>query len=68
MEYENMRVPELNVPTRDRKLRSYSLMRKDELVALLQRKIIYHCKVGALGPQLPMPGLLLHLHRGSQRM
>ena len=36
MEYENMRVPELKVLTRDRELRNYSQMRKAELVALLQ--------------------------------
>ena len=36
MEYENMRVPELKVLTRDRGLRNYSRMRKAELVALLQ--------------------------------
>ena len=36
MEYENMRMPELKSLTRDCRLRSYSWMRKAELVALLQ--------------------------------
>ena len=36
MEYENMKVPELKALTRERGLRSYSRMRKPELVALLQ--------------------------------
>ena len=36
MEYENMKVPELKVLTRDRELRNYSRMRKAELAALLQ--------------------------------
>ena len=36
MEYENMRVPELKSLARDRGLTNYSLMRKAELVALLQ--------------------------------
>ena len=36
MEYENMRLPELKVLTRDHGLRNYSQMRKTELVALLQ--------------------------------
>ena len=36
MEYENMRVPELKSLARDRGLKNYSLMRKAELVALLQ--------------------------------
>ena len=36
MEYENMRMPELKSHARDRGLRNYSLMRKAELVALLQ--------------------------------
>ena len=36
MEYENMRMPELKVLARERRLRGYSRMRKAELVALLQ--------------------------------
>ena len=36
MEYENMRMPELKSLARNRRLRTYSLMRKAELVALLQ--------------------------------
>ena len=36
MEYENIRVTELKALARDRELRNYSLMRKAELVALLQ--------------------------------
>ena len=36
MEYENMRIPELKALARDRELRSYSQMRKAELVTLLQ--------------------------------
>ena len=36
MEYENMRLPELKALARDRGLRSYSRMRKAELVALFQ--------------------------------
>ena len=36
MEYENVRMPELKSLARDRGLRNYSRMRKDELVALLQ--------------------------------
>ena len=35
MEYENMRLLELKAITRDRRLRSYSQMRKAEFVALL---------------------------------
>ena len=47
-----MRVPELNVPTRDRKLRSYSLMRKAELVALLQNN---HLPLQSRSPRTPTP-------------
>ena len=36
MEYENIRMPELKVLARERRLRGYSRMRKAELVALLQ--------------------------------
>ena len=36
MEYENMRMPELKSLAREHRLRSYSRMRKAELVALLQ--------------------------------
>ena len=36
MEYESMRLPELKSLARDRRLRSYSQMRKAELVALFQ--------------------------------
>ena len=36
MEYENMRMPELKVLARERRLRGYSRMRKAKLVALLQ--------------------------------
>ena len=36
MEYENMRMPELNSLTREHRLRNYSCMRKAELVAWLQ--------------------------------
>ena len=35
MEYENMRMPELKSLARERRLRSYSRMRKAELVAFL---------------------------------
>ena len=35
MEYENMRIPELKSLARERRLRSYSRMRKTELVAFL---------------------------------
>ena len=36
MEYENMRMPELESLAREHRLRGYSRMRKAELVALLQ--------------------------------
>ena len=36
MEYENMRMPELKSLARKHRLRNYSHMRKNELVALLQ--------------------------------
>ena len=36
MKYKNMRMPELKVLARGRRLRGYSRMRKAELVALLQ--------------------------------
>ena len=40
MEYENMRVPELKSLTRDRRLRSYSRMRK--ALAMNQMLIIFN--------------------------
>ena len=52
-----MRVPELKALARDHGLRNYSRMRKADLVALLQI-ILHHREAGALGPQLPAPGLL----------
>ena len=58
MEY--MRMPELKSLARDRGLRNYSWMRKTELVALLQNNGTQR----TLG--LPAPGLLPHLHRGTQ--
>ena len=36
MEHENIRMPELKVLAKERRLRGYSQMRKAELVALLQ--------------------------------
>ena len=79
-----MSVMELKAPARDCGLRSYSWMRKAELVALFQnngtqrgprpyRPILHQCEAEALGPQLPTPGLLAqiglhHLHRGVQHM
>ena len=54
-----MRMPELKSLARDCGLRNYSQMRKAELVALLQNSGTPE----ALGPQLPAPGLLHHLHQ-----
>ena len=53
MEYENMRMPELKSIARDRGLRSYSRMRKAELVAFLTiwAQTIFRC-VGTKGPPI----------------
>ena len=66
MEYENMRVLELKVLTRDRELRNYSLMRKADLVALLQNN---PPPLQSGGPRAPAPHTRSppHLHRGTQR-
>ena len=55
MEYDNMRVAELKVISRERGLRGYSRLRRAELIALLQNNP---------PPPAPEPGLqdLLGLH------
>ena len=56
MEYENMRVSELNSLARDRGLRNYSRMRKAELVAFLTIwvKIILCCVRQSQGPLIKL--------------
>ena len=67
MEYESVRMPELKALARDRGLRNYCRMRKAELVALLQNNpLASQSRQEHL--QLPAPGLLSHLHRGTQHM
>ena len=61
MEYENMRMPELNSLARDRGLRNYSRFRKAELVALLQNNPPPGQSHASAAPT-PEPDLLHHLH------
>ena len=57
MEYENMRMPELKSLARDHGLRNYSQMRKTEWLLCFR----------IMEPQRTLaPGLLPHLHRGTQ--